>query len=968
MIRKYSSLLLIILTLTLSCLGQQPTYFQYTTEEEAPSNEIYSIIQDEKGFIWLGCDAGLYKYNGIKFIHYKSSQQKSKSLTGLTISTSGKLYCYSFNGQLFFVDNDSLIELNHPFGKLSNIACNKDGQLLINHNNGISIYTESTKSWLTINDFNNDRKKDDTLFTLNVCLDKNNNSWFLSGNAVCKITKNKVSQLPFKFPKGKPSGEFLLTCSQNGPWIFGRKEPKVYKLSNNKIEQFVSDKLNKVLENKKITNIKSINEGNLYICTYSGIIIYNIEKDEPHLLLPYFAISDCILDREGNYWLSTLQNGLIKIPNLDFVVWNSKNKNLEHDNIYRLTSDKQSIYFATADGYIGIKNAMGILQYQAEVRGDVQQLTYDSIDKKTYYTINNSLYFYNETIKGKINNIFPPIKSFNHYNNLYFIATSRGTFVYTSLTEAKPFDTITEEWSRSVQVNTKTGDVWIATNNGLIKTNALTKQFEKKQIFIPEVQIVSCFLESSTEKLFALTFNGKIYSINKKNESEQVCSLSENIQGYQLQLHNNKIYVATNKGIWIYNLGTKNWTNINKTAGLASDNVQNILIENSNIWIATSNGLQQIPINYSFQKPLAKIYLKRLYINNNSANTTIVNIEHNQSISFEVEASTYSSNNKFNYAYRIKNNDTNWTILPSNIEKIEIPKLPSGLNIVEIKLIDHLGRNSEEIITISVDVNPPFWQKWWFNALIGLLIILVSSILFKQRLHFIEKKQQKEIERLKLENELRLSQQSALKAQMNPHFIFNVLNSIKGYIYENDKKNAAMYLSSFSDLVRKVLQQSSVAEIKLEEELEILKLYIELESMLLQGDFLHTITLGENINTADLKIPGLIIQPFIENAFKHGLRHKKGGKKLELDFKLNESKKTLVVSITDNGIGRIASAKLNESNPNNHESFATEATARRIELLNYDKKDIVSIQIIDLLDESTSALGTTVILTIQLNG
>ena len=176
-----------------------------------------------------------------------------------------------------------------------------------------------------------------------------------------------------------------------------------------------------------------------------------------------------------------------------------------------------------------------------------------------------------------------------------------------------------------------------------------------------------------------------------------------------------------------------------------------------------------------------------------------------------------------------------------------------------------------------------------------------------------------------------------------------------------------MYLSSFSDLVRKVLQQSSVAEIKLEEELDILKLYIELESMLLQGDFSYTITIAKNINTSNLKIPGLIIQPFIENAFKHGLRHKKGEKKLELDFKLNESKKTLVVSITDNGIGRIASAKLNESNPNNHESFATEATARRIELLNYNKKDIVSIQLIDLHDENITASGTSVILTIQLN-
>jgi LytS/YehU family sensor histidine kinase len=203
---------------------------------------------------------------------------------------------------------------------------------------------------------------------------------------------------------------------------------------------------------------------------------------------------------------------------------------------------------------------------------------------------------------------------------------------------------------------------------------------------------------------------------------------------------------------------------------------------------------------------------------------------------------------------------------------------------------------------------------------------------------------------------------------MNPHFIFNVLNSIKGYIYENDKKNAALYLSSFSDLVRKVLQRSSVAEIKLEEELEILKLYIELESMLLQDNFRYEINIGENINSSELKIPGLIIQPFIENAFKHGLRHKKGEKKLELDFKLNVSKKTLIVSIADNGIGRIASAKLNESNPNNHESFATEATARRIELLNYDKKDIVSIHIIDLLNEKNNSAGTKVILTIQLNG
>jgi ligand-binding sensor domain-containing protein len=968
MIRTYLSLFIFLFTLTFSCLSQEPTYFQYTTEEEAPSNEIYSIVQDENGFIWIGCDAGLYKYNGIKFIQFKTTSQQSKSLTGLTISSSGKLYCYSFNGQLFYVQNDSLIELKHQLGKLSNISCNREGQLLITHNNGISIYTETSKSWKIINDFNNDQKKDDTLFTLGICYDKNQNAWFLSGNGVCKLTKNKINQFPFQFSREKPSGEYLITFAGNELWIIGRKDQKIFKKVNNQFEQFNSIKLNNLLVDKKINYVKSLNDGNLYICTYSGIIIYNIANDNPRLLFPYFAISDCIKDREGNYWVSTLQNGLLKIPDLNFVAWNSKNKSLEHDNIYRLAVDQKSIYFATADGFVGIKNNSGISQFQAEVRGDVQQLTYDTIDKRAYFTINNYLYFYSETNKGKINNTFPPIKSFYHFRDKYIIATSRGTFVYKSLIDQKPYDTITEEWSRSIQVNGIKGTIWVATNNGIIKTDLKRKHKTEKQIFIPNVQVVSCFMENETEQLFALTFNGKIYSISSKNETFPICSLPENVQGYQLLTKDKCIYVATNKGIWVYHLESNKWININKTVGLASDNIQNILLKDGSIWIASSNGLQEIPINHSIQKPLAKIYLKQLFVNNTLTNSTDVKIEHNQSISFEVEASAYSSNAKFNYAYRIKNNDTNWTILPSNIEKIEIPKLPSGTNIIEIKLIDHLGRDSEKTITISVDVNPPFWQKWWFNGLIILLVILVSLLLFKQRLRFIEKKQQKEIDRLKLENELRLSQQSALKAQMNPHFIFNVLNSIKGYIYENDKKNAALYLSSFSDLVRKVLQRSSVAEIKLEEELEILKLYIELESMLLQDNFRYEINIGENINSSELKIPGLIIQPFIENAFKHGLRHKKGEKKLELDFKLNVSKKTLIVSIADNGIGRIASAKLNESNPNNHESFATEATARRIELLNYDKKDIVSIHIIDLLNEKNNSAGTKVILTIQLNG
>ncbi len=211
--------------------------------------------------------------------------------------------------------------------------------------------------------------------------------------------------------------------------------------------------------------------------------------------------------------------------------------------------------------------------------------------------------------------------------------------------------------------------------------------------------------------------------------------------------------------------------------------------------------------------------------------------------------------------------------------------------------------------------------------------------------------------------------QATIKQRQETYYLVthDVLNSIKGYIYENDKKNATLYLSSFSDLVRKILTHSSSPEITLKEEIEILKLYIELEAMLIQDDFIYSIIVDEDLAVSNIKIPALLIQPYIENAFKHGLRHKDGKKELHINFKVNFEKNCLIISISDNGIGRAASAQLNLQH-NTHQSFATEATAKRIALLNSNKKDIVNVEIIDNISENNSPTGTTVIITISING
>jgi LytS/YehU family sensor histidine kinase len=153
--------------------------------------------------------------------------------------------------------------------------------------------------------------------------------------------------------------------------------------------------------------------------------------------------------------------------------------------------------------------------------------------------------------------------------------------------------------------------------------------------------------------------------------------------------------------------------------------------------------------------------------------------------------------------------------------------------------------------------------------------------------------------------------------------------------------------------------------VSLEEELEVLKVYIELEAMLLQSDFHYTITLDEKSDTSGITVPALLIQPYIENAFKHGLRHKIGRKELHLRILLDEAEEILTIEIQDNGIGRTASARINNENSPEHNSFATDAMEKRLELLNHDKKDLVGIEISDKFDSAGEAAGTTVTIRIH---
>lgn len=223
------------------------------------------------------------------------------------------------------------------------------------------------------------------------------------------------------------------------------------------------------------------------------------------------------------------------------------------------------------------------------------------------------------------------------------------------------------------------------------------------------------------------------------------------------------------------------------------------------------------------------------------------------------------------------------------------------------------------------------------------------------------KKQQAELEQA--ESELK-----AIRAQMNPHFIFNALNTIQSYIYLNDKENASNYLGKFSRLTRMVLDMSNNETVSLKDELEALTLYLELERMRFEEVLSFTIDLVGELDTESIKLPAMLVQPYIENAIKHGLLHKKDNRELWCGFQLEGNK--LVVTIDDNGIGRQRSAELNVMKGDGHQSFATQANAKRFNLLNKDRDETVGAVYTDKVDEYGQSAGTKVVLTIpvQLDG
>jgi tetratricopeptide (TPR) repeat protein len=257
-------------------------------------------------------------------------------------------------------------------------------------------------------------------------------------------------------------------------------------------------------------------------------------------------------------------------------------------------------------------------------------------------------------------------------------------------------------------------------------------------------------------------------------------------------------------------------------------------------------------------------------------------------------------------------------------------------------------------------------QRYLIVGMILISVLLIFALVLgyrqkklkqTQEMTSLQLKQTKE--RLNIEQQYRESELKALRSQMNPHFIFNALNSIQEYIVQNEKKLAGKYLGKFADLMRLYLQHSQARTITLQQEIDALKLYLELEKLRFEDTLDYSLEITEGTDT-EIKIPSLLIQPYVENALKHGLLHKKEDRELRISFNGDERNEELICEVVDNGIGREQSKKINQNNNPTHKPFAIGANEQRINLLNHGLKRQITLSIEDRVNENGEPSGTHV--------
>lgn len=946
--------LILLLTINL-CFGQHPYTYVLNHEAGLPSNETYILKQDDYGFIWIGSDPGLVRYNGVQFDEITIDSGKQYSISNVQITGKNTVWCQDFAGHFYRKRNTdrqlrTVFNASHLVSQIPDyiaindtIAFFQTDSVIYQYASGkITHFYSARELKLQSNQFSSIKRiGKEYIVTVG----------FQGELRIINIATRKVISRQIHDAK---KARFQLFENEGKPLLLvehlinGQQVYSLYSISSSTQAELFH---HKSFNNSRVIHVSSA-ENRLFVGTTNGGFIYNSTNFSTPInhLYAQSKVSSFLVDREGDLLVSTLQHGIQLIPSIRIQHFTKSNSSLKDANLSAVAKNKDQLFIGNYSG-------------------DVYTFTPNTGQLELHPQSGNNAHSAVQAIKFYKNQLFVARGSFeiltaNSTHQLPVEMNNTRSFCF--MEDTLFFigsDRFGKAWNQNGQwkfklLRKKSG------RTALTLGNRVYLQFSDGLYYYENGQLQELLFQGESfdgngitvhdEQLYCSTNSG-IYCYNGSTWSVPSQYMQLKIQDIQrFQFIENHLITVERNAVHVINLTTNKRRSFNQFDGILANEITSMAYVDSTIYFATNEGLISLPVNLPAINTVApQLFIQEIKSRFNTfTHSGPIQLDYNDAdLEIHLNSASIRSRGKFFFEYRLKGINENWVRIPAFQNILTFNALPAGHFELEVRALNEDGIYGS-IVRQSIQISAPFWQRWWFFILILIIGFGIGYSIFRYRIREIKRKEA-------LKQQMISAKLTALKAQMNPHFLFNTLNSLQDLILQQDFEKTNYYLGKFARLIRMILMTSDKDSITLEEEERLLTNYLELEQLRFGSDFSFCIHIDSSIDKDLCKVPSLLLQPFVENAIKHGLMHKKGNKELIISFTREED--LIRCKISDNGIGRQRSMAINARNRKDHSSFSTNATEERIDLMREQQKKIHQILIEDILNGNEVA-GTRVTL------
>lgn len=949
---KKTCFVLLLFFASLFSFGQQSAYFLFG-EKEFDGVDIYDLIQDDKSNYWFATDQGLIKHDGYSFEFIECEEMKGGSVYGFVKDGQGTIYCHNLNHQVFAIKDDkcSLLFEIPDKGVDVSLVTTKSNELVVCSSKNAYVINRSKTIRLNI-------PSSGYIVPPTVLADGRVLFHISSTNKIIEWKENKQKSkfLTVSNPKFQFKNMVLKFIRHNSKtYAIDTKTNTIFLLNENTLELNLQTELG--LSCPTYSRIYSAGNSLWIANNISGVTAINgdiknaIYPSESYL--NYF-ISDVYKDTEGNILLSTFDNGVLVIPDADIKDIDNRFATYSITKIY--ASDKENeLFFGTNEGKL--------LSFQTQIK---ELNTRGNKKIETLYNWKNHPYLFSDKNGLTITNLrtgaeqtigIGSMKDIVAVSNQELILALNSGVYYLRFEEATGLFShhgpLIDSRAYNVTKENNTNYVYASTSKGLY---AIDSKKKIREITFNQNVINALTVHSDGEKTYVSTRKDGVFVCEKGKIISQLWPKLNNLDLslFKMIVYQGKIYANTQIGLIIMDKTGKILRFLNKSSGLSTNKIIDFAIHKNELWVTHSKGVQHFllnKINHKNTRP--ELHLSSIKVNS----TVIPSIQkkgefssNSKNFKFVFRVNTLKNREDIRYHYKLEGLNEKW--LTHSYENNEV--IYNALGAGDYRFIVKAEGNGGFSLPIvySFSISAPFYQSWVFNLSVGLLLLFLVTLIYKRQLAV----QRKKADQL---NELNASRLTAIQSQMNPHFIFNSLNSIQDLVLKGDVENSYTFITKFSNLVRRTLNYSDKDYIDFEQEIKLIELYLSLEKLRFKNDLNYSIDTNE---IEDIQIPPMLIQPFIENALIHGLLHKEGQKELKIKFYVDRE---LVCEIADNGIGREKAMEIKTRQRANHESFAVNAIKRRFQILQNHFDGNLGFVIEDILIDDVIH-GTKVILRIPI--